>query len=343
MNDIARRAGVHQTTVSRALRNDPHLPSGTRERLQRLAREMGYRPNPLVSALVALRRLRRPPSEHSCLAYIVRDAPLLPACRLYLAGARAAAMQLGYRVEVFRLGTGRGDEGRLDRTLQTRGIQGLIIAPLPEARGHFTLGWDHFSTVVIEHSFVQPSFDRVLHDSYGGMRAIMAVCRRCDWQRAGLVLSTLGHERTDRMNGAAYLIEQQADAFFAPIPPLIMPTWNPAGFAAWQLQYDPEVVITSNDFLAPLHAAQSRLGCTNGSFRLVNINAAPGGPVDGIAQAASDIGAIAVRLVVEKLNRNERGVPAMPNTVLTPGRWVQGTAENERQLAEFVPEPAAAS
>jgi DNA-binding LacI/PurR family transcriptional regulator len=41
--DIAHRAGVSQATVSRALRNSPLVNPETRERVQRIAREMNYR------------------------------------------------------------------------------------------------------------------------------------------------------------------------------------------------------------------------------------------------------------------------------------------------------------
>lgn len=38
--DIAKRAEVHVTTVSLALRNHPRLPEKTRSRIQKLAKEM---------------------------------------------------------------------------------------------------------------------------------------------------------------------------------------------------------------------------------------------------------------------------------------------------------------
>ncbi|HZZ57506.1 MAG TPA: LacI family DNA-binding transcriptional regulator, partial [Opitutaceae bacterium] len=44
--DVARKAGVHVTTVSLALRNNRRLPEPTRLRLQALAKRMGYAPDP---------------------------------------------------------------------------------------------------------------------------------------------------------------------------------------------------------------------------------------------------------------------------------------------------------
>ncbi|MDG5488041.1 LacI family DNA-binding transcriptional regulator [Sphingomonas sp. BGYR3] len=49
--ELAERAGVSQPTVSRALRNDPSVAAETRERIQAIAREMGYSLNVPASRL----------------------------------------------------------------------------------------------------------------------------------------------------------------------------------------------------------------------------------------------------------------------------------------------------
>lgn len=56
LKQIALEAGVSVMTVSRALRNQPSSASATRQRIQQIAERLGYRPNPLVSALMSYRR-----------------------------------------------------------------------------------------------------------------------------------------------------------------------------------------------------------------------------------------------------------------------------------------------
>jgi len=48
--------------------------------------------------------------------------------------------------------------------------------------------------------------------------------------------------------------------------------------------------------------------------------------VGGIYQDPFTIGATAARLVIEKIGRNDRGVPALRQTILTSGRWVEGSS-----------------
>jgi DNA-binding LacI/PurR family transcriptional regulator len=51
MADIARLAGVSESTVSRALQDNPNVSKTTRARIQQLVQEQGYKINPVASSL----------------------------------------------------------------------------------------------------------------------------------------------------------------------------------------------------------------------------------------------------------------------------------------------------
>lgn len=55
IKDIAKRAGVSFSTVSKALLDNPSIKAETREKIWSLAREMGYRPNIAARSLVSRR------------------------------------------------------------------------------------------------------------------------------------------------------------------------------------------------------------------------------------------------------------------------------------------------
>lgn len=329
MRDVARAARVHQTTVSRALRGDPRISEATRGRVARAAARLGYRPHPLVSALIALRRARHPPRFPVALAFLARTEERgrrFPSheytYEAHLAGASAAAEQQGYQVQFFPLDSAGMTDRRLNEILSARAIPGVIIGALPYGHGTFALDWERFSIVAIEYTFTRPAFDRVVHDSYGGMRRIMAECRARGLRRVGLALSDAGHERTEQLNGAAYWVEQKADGFFAAVPPLSLRTWDEGAFSSWAGRHRLEAVVTSNALLPEIGAWAARQR-GRGGFGLFNVNALRKDAGPGIYQDPFTIGATAARMAIEKIARNERGIPRLRTTIITQGQWVE--------------------
>ena len=73
MQDVAQAAGVARSTVSLALRGDRSIPPATRDRILAVAKRMGYRANPLVSALMSALHARRTSHKHTVLAYVTSD------------------------------------------------------------------------------------------------------------------------------------------------------------------------------------------------------------------------------------------------------------------------------
>jgi LacI family transcriptional regulator len=134
---VAEAAGVHNTTVSLALRNNPSLPAKTRERIQAIAAALGYRPDPALRALASYRRGISGPRQVETLAFVTatdtrhgwRDDALL---RTYFEGASARAEELGFRLEPFWLREPGLTPLRLSRILDHRGIHAVLLATHPD-------------------------------------------------------------------------------------------------------------------------------------------------------------------------------------------------------------------
>jgi LacI family transcriptional regulator len=147
---IAKRAGVHVSTVSRALAtNVSGVGSGTASRIRAIAEEMGYHPDPAASAL----RTRR----SGALGIIMPRLTDYVLARIY-EGADEAAHDIGYttvvansnddpalrmerldkmlarRVEGFVIGDARLDGDDLVQALKRRGIPYVLVNR--RLRGH---------------------------------------------------------------------------------------------------------------------------------------------------------------------------------------------------------------
>ncbi len=66
--DIARQAGVARSTASMALQNHPRISAKTRASIREIADQLGYRPDPAMTALAAYRQGKRQTRLHAGLA-----------------------------------------------------------------------------------------------------------------------------------------------------------------------------------------------------------------------------------------------------------------------------------
>src|SRR5690349_594102 len=126
LQTIANAAGVSRMTVSRALRNDPVLPRQTRERIQKLARELGYRPNPLVATLMSQVRAARVPRQTLTIAHVTTTYPPGEWRRYFftrecIEGATARAAEQGFTLEEFCIKEPGMTSRRMSQILRTRG------------------------------------------------------------------------------------------------------------------------------------------------------------------------------------------------------------------------------
>lgn len=322
MLDVARALNIHPTTVSRSLRNDPRISEMVRKRVRETAEKLGYRPNPLLSVLGALRRQRASTpytTPIACISHHYRFSPE------HLQGIVRAANERGFKVEVFVIDEKLSAE-RLNTILLTRNIQGIILAPLLEAHGHFSLDWERFCTVAIEYSFDTPAFDRVVTDSSGAMNRAIDQCRRRELSSLGVCLAQVVDERNEGLLCASYALARERFQDLNNLPPLILPAWDEKKFITWLRRHQPQVIISSNALLpmiqATLHKLKMRVPRDIGIINLNILDSTTGH--SGISQDATGMGVMAARLLIDKIYRNETGIPTSRVTVLTESNWQDG-------------------
>ena len=338
MQEIAERAGVGRTTVSLALRNHPKISEPTRLQIQKLAKEMGYRPNPLVAAHMAHIRALHPKSTSQCLAFIcnrsmaeIRTDTKTPV-RKYFQGARVRAAELGFRLELFNLNAPEMTERRLSQILLARGIDGVIIGPLTEGGGLVDkeFDWRFVASVMIEHTFVEPRLHKVCSDEFSTIGRLIQRLFDYGYQRIGVAMHSRMDEHANHHWLAGYQTFQALTQRDLRIPHFITPEWNRKNFLRWFSRHRPEVIITVNDEVVRwLRAADVRVpeevGCVTVYWK------ADRGYLSGYYQNHEMIGAAAVEAVVAQLQRNDRGLPEIEKTVLIQALWKEGTTLRRRK------------
>lgn len=334
MQEVAAKAGVSASTVSRALGNDPRIAAATKTRIQKLATKLGYRPDPLLSALA--RRRRRgglSGAEVTTLALVTnyrtadwwRTNPFYSAVFL---GAIDHAARNGYRIEEFWLGEPGMTGPRLGRILHNRGIVGVVVAPTPVARSRMDLDWDRFSAVTIGYSLVQPDLHRVTPHHFHALLAADRRLRRLGYTRIGFCIFEGTSGRVDDLWLSAALLTARSHPD-SPIKIFLFNDDTRSRIPDWALEERLEVIISDNP--EPLEELRARGIRAPGQIDFATLNWTKTDPdIAGIDQLPSAIGAAAIDLLIAQIRRNERGVPAIPVTSMVEGSWVNGHSISRR-------------
>jgi LacI family transcriptional regulator len=327
IRDIARKAGCHYSTVSLALRNHPRIPVRTKEKIQAIAVQLGYRADAMLAALCAYREMKRPAIEKGVIAWLTNhrseEGWKVSACnRDYFHGASCRAAERGYRLEELWLAAPGMNGRRMSKILWTRGIQGVLLPP-QEKIGSVDLEWSNFSAVTFGYTLTSPRLHLVSNHEYRTMGTLFSELNRRGYRRVGLVNLRNQDERVDHNWLAAYLVEQNRLCLDDPIPPLIMETWCDEDFLSWLKEFHPDAIVTKlPDVLTSLKRAGFQIPEDIG-VAYHSLDEGRRG-LSGMKKNAYQIGVMAVDLLVDMLHRNERGIPLRPYLLMVEGTWYEG-------------------
>lgn len=334
IRDIAQKAGVHFTTVSMALRNHPRIPEATRARIRKLADDMGYRPDAMLSALNSYRMSTRKPRFKATLGWVV-SGPHSPEknpvalFREYYAGAKERADRLGYGLADISLTDARLTRARVGSILEARGIRGVLVAPLPRNQVSVDLlPWEKLSSVTFGYSLRSPQLHTVTASQYHAMRTILKELRALGYRRIGYATEPDFERRCDGNWRAAFLIET-AEVPASRRVPVFMGEGAEGDLAAceeWHRRHRPDVIVHAG-MAGPVVAAMVKKAGLRvpEDIGLVAHDVPPDEDrFAGIDEKGRVTGAAAVDFLVAMINRQEVGIPVDPQQLLIHGRWVPG-------------------
>ncbi len=322
MTDIARRLGVHQTTVSRALSDHPRIGRELRGQIKRVAAEMGYAPDPHLRALAKYRARSKAPEFRGLLGWLTnfetRDGWRVHEKLSYFKGARERAKELGYDLEVFWLREPRLRVERLGRILTARGIRGVLLPPQPVAGTKIALPLEGLAAVSFGHSLVEPDVHVVHHHHYRSMQRLLAELEGLGYRRPGLALAEHFNRSVGGMWSAAYADDCQSKG--RKPRSLMVGEWRPEPLMQWMAKAKPDVVVSEDArVLEWLRQGGVRIPEQCG-FALTARH--PGHPdCAGIDENSEVVGAAAVDLLTSLVERGETGLPKHPINLLVEGTW----------------------
>lgn len=329
IREIARSLDLSHTTVSEALRDSPRVNAVTRKRVQKAAKAVGYRPNPLAGALMSEMRRARSGTFRGLLAILDLDGPdERPASsnryhRELVRGASARAAALGFKAETIVTGTQGISDTRLDSILQARGIRGLLLLPVagnPDLSG---LDWTHFTGVYTDYLIERPALHAVCPDHYRSMVFAVQKLHAMGYHRLGLVLQASHDSRLLHRWEAAFHSYHQHNARKEALPALILPELDRKSFMSWFKARQPDVVLCHRaEVMDWMEECGARIPETHG-FCCLNV-ASNTRPCAGLDLQPALLGERGVELLIAALHRNDSGVPDHPSTTTIPAVWVDG-------------------
>ncbi|MGB9856535.1 MAG: LacI family DNA-binding transcriptional regulator [Dictyoglomaceae bacterium] len=124
IKDIAKKAGVSPSTVSRALNDDPKISEKTKKKIKEIARRLKYKPNQAARALIT--------RETKTIGFLIlkKEKPLVadPFYSVILYSAQNELHELGYHLLYGIIPHGKLNPQKPPRMLQEERIDGLILA-----------------------------------------------------------------------------------------------------------------------------------------------------------------------------------------------------------------------
>ncbi|GAB5560508.1 MAG: hypothetical protein SynsKO_21550 [Synoicihabitans sp.] len=333
LKDIARSAKLSVAAVSMALRNHASLPATTINRVKKIADELGYRPDPALSALAAHRCRLQSNRSVSVIALVsnwsTRDGWLnSPGAKELFDNASARATSLGFDLQHFWAREHGGFSPRLSSVLDARGIKSVILAPAQSESVSTDISWDPFTVVSLEPPPIDVILPHVGINHFANVVRCWHELTARGFQRVGLITRDAQLGSAQGQCIAAHTFSQSRTASpFDQVPDLTLGTGNDAAqIASWLKEHRPQAVIASTPVHHLIEQELDILVPEEISYVSLNVTAEKRADISGIDSNIGMVGETVVDTLNQLLQRGITGCSKSPVGTHVSGAWQEGTS-----------------
>ncbi len=313
IKDIARRANVSHTTVSRALNNKSRIKDETKERILAIARELNYRPNFIARSLV-MRKTKT--------LGLVITTMANPFYTELSQGIEMTARELGYNIILCSTNYNLSTEKQYVEMLRSKGVDGIIFSSAHMNDPNIEeLAEEGFPMVLVNrrtyHPLVKEKVDYVGVDNLlGGFLAVEHLIR-LGHERIGVIggssESSVGFERLEGGKKALLTYGMRGlDEYFLE-GDFLKGSGYRGGKKFLEMREPPTAIFATNDYMA-LGVYQAFIEGGRRvpedvaliGFNDIEFTGLKGIELTTIGQKKYEMGAIAVKLLVERIEGGEK-------------------------------------
>lgn len=329
---IAAELGIHFTTVAEALRGSPRVKESTRKKVEATALRMGYRPDPMLSALNSYRTSQKKPGYQGTLAWLNGfDDPnyFINPDHVYhygsYVGAKERVRDFGYELDTIWMRDSGMSQARATAILKNRNVSGILLAPQPEGRVLENFSWKSFSTVRIGYSANRLPFATVGPNQFLNTQKAYQSAWDYGWRRIAFACPQWLDYRVNCGFSGGYLAARQrlgGDEI-----PLFMDEsydGDAESFLAWYAKWKPEVLLFApkDVYYEFLNDADISIPEELGVVWLSLGHTAK--EYSGIDECGEQVGAAAAEVLVAMIRRFARGFAPVERITEISGRWIKG-------------------
>ena len=316
IKDIARKANVSHTTVSRALNDKSRIKNETKEKILSIAKELNYRPDFIARSLV----MRRTKTLGLVITTIAN-----PFYTELSQGIETTAIRLGYNIILCSTNYDLATEKKYIDMLQSKGVDGIIFTSAHMGDPNIIeLAKEGFPTILVNRRTYDPvvrnKIDYVGVDNIrGGFLAVEHLIK-LGHKRIGVIggssESSVGFERLEggKKALAAYGLKVMDDYFLE--GDFLRGSGYEGGKKFLKMDERPTAIFATNDYMA-LGIYQAVLEAdirVPEEIALIGFNDIEFSSIKGIelttvGQKKYEMGALAVKTLVERIEGQRVGSP----------------------------------